>query len=79
MRSFDYARTLPEAQAGLPVFVVHFAVVIMARNLYGQFGSASMAFGQELPIKRKWRIASTRLKPASRSRNKRWHEPSQSF
>jgi hypothetical protein len=47
MRPFDYARTLPEAQGGLPVFVVHFAVVIMARNFYGQFGSASMAFGED--------------------------------
>jgi hypothetical protein len=32
MRSFDYARTLSEAQGGLPVFVVDFAVVIMARE-----------------------------------------------
>jgi hypothetical protein len=32
MRSSDYARTLPEAQEGLPVFVVRFAVVIMARQ-----------------------------------------------
>jgi hypothetical protein len=47
MRSFDYARTLPEAQEGLPVFVVHFAVVIMARNSYGQFGPASITFGQD--------------------------------
>jgi hypothetical protein len=29
MRSFDYARTLPEARKGLPVVVVRFAFVIM--------------------------------------------------
>jgi hypothetical protein len=33
MRSFDYARTLPEAREGLPVFVVGFAFVIMAPEL----------------------------------------------
>src|SRR6266480_786133 len=33
MRSSDYARTPPEAQQGFPVFVVHFAVVVMAREL----------------------------------------------
>jgi hypothetical protein len=33
MRSFDYARTTPEAQRGLPVLVVRFAVVFMARTL----------------------------------------------
>jgi hypothetical protein len=32
MRSFDYARTFPEAREGFAVFVVHFAVVIMARE-----------------------------------------------
>jgi hypothetical protein len=35
MRSFDYARTAPEAQEGFPVFVVCFAVVIMAQNHMG--------------------------------------------
>jgi hypothetical protein len=29
--------------------MVRFAVVIMARNLYGQFGSASMAFARDCP------------------------------
>jgi hypothetical protein len=33
MRSFDYARTLPEARQSFPVFVVRFAFVIMARQL----------------------------------------------
>ena len=33
MRSFDYARTLPEALQGVPVFAVRFAFVIMAREL----------------------------------------------
>jgi hypothetical protein len=35
MRSFDYARTLPPAQQGFPVFVARFAVVIMATELMG--------------------------------------------
>ena len=32
MRLFDYARTLPEALQGVPVFAVRFALVIMARE-----------------------------------------------
>jgi hypothetical protein len=35
MRSFDYARTLPPAREGLPVFVVRFAIVVMAREHMG--------------------------------------------
>jgi hypothetical protein len=35
MRSFDYARTLPPAPEGLPVFVVRFAIVVMAREHMG--------------------------------------------
>jgi hypothetical protein len=36
MRSFDYARTAPEAQEGFPVFVVVFADVIIGAGPYGQ-------------------------------------------
>jgi hypothetical protein len=35
MRSFDYARTTPEARKGFPVFVVVFAVVFMAADHRG--------------------------------------------
>jgi len=35
MRSFDYARTAPEAQEGFPVFVVCFAHLIMAEDHMG--------------------------------------------
>ncbi len=35
MRSFDYARTAPEAQEGFPVFIVCFAIDIMAGDHMG--------------------------------------------
>jgi hypothetical protein len=38
MRSFDYARTAPEARRGFPVFVVAFAVVFMAAEHNGRIG-----------------------------------------
>jgi hypothetical protein len=37
MRSFNYARTSPEAQAGFAVFAVRLAFVIMARAYAGDF------------------------------------------
>jgi hypothetical protein len=36
MRSYNYARTPPEAPEGLPVFVVRFALVNMVRELMGR-------------------------------------------
>jgi hypothetical protein len=33
MRSFDYARTPPEAREGFPVFVVRLLFVVIAREL----------------------------------------------
>jgi hypothetical protein len=36
MRSFDYARTSPKARGGFVVFVVVFAVEIMARTYAGE-------------------------------------------
>jgi hypothetical protein len=35
MRSLDYARTSPETRQGFPIFVVRFAVVVMARKHIG--------------------------------------------
>jgi hypothetical protein len=56
MRSFDYARTLPEAREGLPVFVLDFAVVIMAREPLWAVWIGVNGFRTGLAIRRKWRI-----------------------
>jgi hypothetical protein len=50
MRSFDYARTAPEAREGFPVFVICFAVVIMGRDHMGKAGASSTAFGRIIGV-----------------------------
>jgi hypothetical protein len=52
MRSFDYARTPSEAQWGLPVFVVHFVVVVMAREPLWTVWIGVNGFRTGLPIKK---------------------------
>jgi hypothetical protein len=47
MRSFDYARTPPEAPEGFAVLVVRLVVVIMGRSLWGRLRPASTAFGHK--------------------------------
>jgi hypothetical protein len=44
MRSSDYARTPPEAPEVLPVFVVRFALLIIARELMGRSGQRQWVF-----------------------------------
>jgi hypothetical protein len=64
MRPFNYARTTPEAREGLPVFVVVFAVVIMARDHMGNAGPSSTAFGVVLGSTMLHRTQGVRDKPS---------------
>jgi hypothetical protein len=71
MRPFNYARTTPEAREGLPVFVVVFADVIMARDHMGKTGQSSTAFAMV--------YGSTMLHRTCGLRDKPSYEPSRSF
>jgi hypothetical protein len=50
MRSFDYARTPPEAPEGFSVLVVRLVFVIMARALCWRLGPASTVFGPKIGL-----------------------------
>jgi hypothetical protein len=50
MRSQLYARTTPEAQQGLPVFVVVFADTIIGAGPYGDGPVASTPFGRIIGV-----------------------------
>ena len=52
MRSFDYARTPPEAPEGFVVFAVRLVVVIMARTYAGEFGRRQRALAAENCLQR---------------------------
>jgi hypothetical protein len=45
MRSFDYARTPPEAPEGLVVLAVRLAIVVMARTYAENFGRRQRLLG----------------------------------
>ena len=70
-RSFDYARTPPEAPKGFAVLPVRLVVVIMARAYAGDFGWRQRLSDQK--------STSTRLNRVPLLRNKLDHEPSQSL
>jgi hypothetical protein len=53
MRSFDYARTLPQALQGCAVFAVRFAFVIMALELLWAVRIGVNDFPIGLAIRRK--------------------------
>jgi hypothetical protein len=71
MRSFDYARTPPEAPVGSVVFVVRLVVVIMAGAYAGDFVWRQRVSGEKSD--------GTRLNKTPLLRNKLTHEPSQSL
>jgi hypothetical protein len=62
MRSFDYARTPPEAPKGLPVFVVRLVIVVMARDPKGRLLRRQRV--------RDEKSAAARLNPTTVSRHK---------
>ena len=50
MRSFDYARTAPEAREGFPVFVVVLGDVIIGAGTYEDSEVASTPFGRIIGV-----------------------------
>jgi len=52
MRSFNYARTPPEAPEGFAVLVVRLVVVIMARAYAGDFDRRQRVSNQKSPSTR---------------------------
>jgi hypothetical protein len=48
MRSFNYARTPPEAPEGFAVFAVRLVVMIMARAYAGDFDRRQRFFGPKI-------------------------------
>jgi hypothetical protein len=71
MRSFDYARTLPEAPEGFAVLVMRLVFVVMARELMGEAERRQRLSGRK--------SNSTRLDSMPLLRNKLTHDPAQSL